>query len=132
MELENDNLQHARQFAVGVTGPLAILACTAAMNGGTALTINEFGPIVTWLRGMLSSEYTMVLAMVVLVAGIWQLAHGGGWKTIGLVLGVLAVALVGPGVLTTMSTSMPTAAQMAVIEHVQQVPVAPVPVLVAL
>ena len=32
--------------------------------------------------------------VVVLVVAIWQLAHGGGYKTVGLILGVLAIALV--------------------------------------
>ena len=60
-----------------------------------------------------------MLALIVLLVAVWQLAHGGGYKTVGLVLGVLALALVGPGFLTTISTSMPTVAQVRMIESNQ-------------
>lgn len=130
--LKGNLMQGAARVLVAVAAPFAVLGSMAAMNNGTSLAGNEFGPVVTWLRDMLASDLTMVLALVVLLAGIWQLAHGGGYKTVGVILGVLAIALVGPGVLTTMSTSMPTAAQMQLIAYVDQAPAAaPVNVLVA-
>lgn len=130
--LKGNLMQGAARVLVAVAAPIAVLGSMAAMNNGTSLAANEFAPVVTWLRDMLASDLTMVLALVVLLAGIWQLAHGGGYKTVGVILGVLAIALVGPGVLTTMSTSMPTAAQMQLIAHVDQAPAAaPVKVLVA-
>lgn len=104
---------------VAVAAPLAIVGCMAAMNGGTALTTGAFDTVVTTLKGMLSSSWTIMLALIVLLVAVWQLAHGGGYKTVGLVLGVLALALVGPGFLTTISTSMPTVAQVRMIENNQ-------------
>jgi type IV secretory pathway VirB2 component (pilin) len=103
--------------ALMVGAPLLILGCMAAMNGGTALSASAFDSVVTTLRTMLTSSWLMMLAIIVLVVAVWQLAHGGGYKTVGVVIGVLAVALVGPTFLTTVSTSMPTAAQ---IQEIQQ------------
>jgi hypothetical protein len=117
--MNNPMFKHAGQFLVAVAAPLAVLGCMAAMNGGTALTTGAFDAVVTTLRDLLSSSWTIMLALVVLVVAVWQLAHGGGYKTVGLILGVLAVALVGPGFLTTISTSMPSTAQMQLIEHAQ-------------
>jgi hypothetical protein len=115
--MKNPLINCAGQVLVAVAAPVALLGCMAAMNGGTALTAGAFDAVVTTLRDMLSSSWTIMLALVVLVVAVWQLAHGGGYKTVGLILGVLAVALVGPGFLTTISTSMPTVAQMQLIEH---------------
>ena len=119
-------LQRTGGALVAVAAPLAIAGCMAAMNGGTALAAGPFDVVVTTLRDILASSWTIMLALVVLVVAIWQLAHGGGYKTVGVILGVLAIALVGPGFLTTISTSMPTAAQVQVIEGahlgVQSVP----------
>jgi hypothetical protein len=130
--LKGNLMQGAARVLVAVAAPVAVLGSMAAMNNGTSLAANEFAPVVTWLRDMLASDLTMVLALVVLLAGIWQLAHGGGYKTVGVILGVLAIALVGPGVLTTMSTSMPTVAQQQLIAHADLAPAAaPVNVLVA-
>jgi hypothetical protein len=107
----------AGTFVIAVAAPLAILGCMAAMNGGTALTASAFDSVVTTLRNILSSTWTIMLALVVLVVAVWQLAHGGGYKTVGVILGVLAIALVGPGFLTTISTSMPDAAQVKLIQQ---------------
>jgi len=84
---------------------LGVVVTIAALNGGTALTTGDWDTVVTYLKGLLKSTWVMVLALVVLVIAVWQLAHGGGYKTVGLVLGVLAVALIGPGVLTALSTT---------------------------
>lgn len=99
-----------------VAAPLAIMAAMAAMNGGNALQASAFDSVVDTLNTLLSSTWVMMLAIIVLVVAVWQLAHGGGYKTVGLVIGVLAVALVGPTFLTTVSTAMPTAAQIQQIE----------------
>jgi hypothetical protein len=103
------------RIGAAALAPLAVLGCMAAMNGGTALTASAFDSVVTTLQGILSSTWTIMLALVVLVVAVWQLAHGGGYKTVGVILGVLAIALVGPGFLATISTSMPDAAQLQVI-----------------
>lgn len=123
--------QRAGCLLVAVGAPLAVLASVAAMNGGTALTAGAFDAVVSMLQNMLKSTWTIMLALVVLVAAVWQLAHGGGYKTIGLILGVLAIALVGPGFLTTVSTSMPNAAQMQLIAQAQVAAPATPRVLVA-
>lgn len=123
MKLKGFEQQRAGRLLVAAVSPVAMMACMAAMNSGTSLVTNEFAPVVTWLRDLLASDYTMVMALIVLVAGIWQLAHGGGYKTVAVILGVLAIALVGPGVLTTASTSMPSFEQMKLVAYVDQGPV---------
>jgi hypothetical protein len=110
---------------VAIAAPLALLAMTAAMNGGQ-LTAGPFDAVVTVLTNLLSSTWTVMLALVVLVAAVWQLAHGGGYKTIGVILGVLGIALVGPTFLAQISASMPTEAQMQLIAQSQvSAPVVP-------
>ena len=118
--LKDMTLERAAKLLVVVAAPIAIVGSVAAMNtGGTALTASAFDAVVTMLKNLLTSTWTLMLALVVLVAAVWQLAHGGGYKTVGLILGVLAIALVGPTFLTTISTSMPNAAQMQVIAQAQ-------------
>lgn len=91
-------------------GALAALASIGALNGGTTLTASSWDAIVTYINGMLTSTWVLVLAFVVLIIAVWQLAHGGGYKTIGLILGILAVALIGPGVVRGVATSVGDAA----------------------
>jgi hypothetical protein len=122
--MKNSMMQHAGSNLVAAVGPIAIFGCMAAMNGGTALATGPFDVVVTTLRDILASSWTIMLALVVLVVAIWQLAHGGGYKTVGVILGVLAIALVGPGFLTTISTSMPDAQQVQLIVQAQQAPAA--------
>ena len=87
-------------------GALTSLAAIGALNGGTALTTSAWDSIVTYIQGMLTSTWVLVLAFVVLIIAVWQLAHGGGYRTVGLILGVLAVALIGPGVVRGVATSL--------------------------
>jgi hypothetical protein len=117
--LKTSSMQRAGSVLVTAVAPLAILGCMAAMNGGTALATGPFDVLVTTLRDLLQSSWTLALGFVVLVVCVWQLAHGGGYKYVGYILGLLAVALVGPGMLTTISTSMPNAAQMQLIAQAQ-------------
>jgi hypothetical protein len=91
-------------------GALAALASIGALNGGATLTASSWDSIVTYINGMLTSTWVLVLAFVVLIITVWQLAHGGGYKTIGLILGVLGVALIGPGVVRGVATSVGDAA----------------------
>lgn len=123
--MKNSMIQNIKGAAIAIGVPLAILGCMAAMNNGTALSASAFDSVVTTLKGMMTSSWLMMLAIIVLVVAVWQLAHGGGYKTLGYALGVLAVALVGPTFLTTVSTAMPTAAQIQKIE-LQKVEVAKV------
>jgi hypothetical protein len=118
--MKTSKLQQGGKFLVAAAAPIVLVGACAAMNGGTALTASAFDTVVTTLQSMLSSSWTIMLALIVLVVAVWQLAHGGGYKTVGLIIGVLALALVGPGFLTTISTSMPTAAQVQLITQAQQ------------
>ena len=95
-------LESAIYLTLGITTTLFALA---ALNGGTAVTTGTWDTVVTYLRNMMSSTWVLVLGMMVLLVGVWQLAHGGGYRHAGLVLGVLAMALIGPGVVTAMATA---------------------------
>jgi hypothetical protein len=133
--MKTSKLQQTGKFLVAAAAPIVLIGTCAAMNGGTALSASAFDTVVTTLQGMLSSSWTIMLALIVLVVAVWQLAHGGGYKTVGLIIGVLALALIGPGFLTTISTSMPNAAQVQLIAQAQQAAVgvaaAPKRILVA-
>lgn len=75
-----------------------------ALNG-SALTASAWDGLRTQLANMLTSTWVMVLALISLVASVWRLAHGGGYGMLSIVLGVLAVALIGPGFVTTIATA---------------------------
>jgi hypothetical protein len=47
----------------------------------------------------------LVLAFIALIAAVWQLAHGRGYGGVGLILGILAIALLGPGLVNSVATS---------------------------
>lgn len=129
--LKNSSMHGADNVLVAAVAPLAILGCMAAMNGGTALGAGPFDALVTTLRDLLQSSWTLALCFIVLVVCVWQLAHGGGYKYVGGIIGVLALALIGPGMLTTISTSMPNAAQMQLIAQAQVAAPAAVHILAA-
>lgn len=122
--LNYSSVRQASALLVAAAAPLALLGCAAAMNGGTALATGPFDVVVTTLKDLLASSWTLALACVLLVVCVWQLAHGGGYKYVGFILGLLAIALVGPGMVTSISTSMPNTAQMRLIAN------APAPTLV--
>lgn len=124
-------IDKAVPFLKAALVPAAIVMAMGAMNGGQALAAGPFDVVMATLTDVLSSTWTLMLAVMVLVVAVWQLAHGGGYKTVGIVLGVLALALVGPGFLTTISTAMPDAAQMQIIADAGVNVAKPVQVLVA-
>jgi len=115
--LKDAALRRAGEVLVVAGTPVALLGCAAAMNGGTALAAGPFDVVVTTLRDMLASSWTLALCFVLLVVCVWQLAHAGGYKYVGYILGLLAIALVGPSMLTTVSTAMPDAMQMRLIQQ---------------
>ena len=86
-------------------GLVALLATAAALNGGTALTASVWDGLKTTLTGMLSSSWVLALAFIVLIIAVWQLAHGRGYGSVGLILGLLSVALIGPSFVTSISTA---------------------------
>jgi hypothetical protein len=81
-------------------GALAIGLSAGALNNNVALTASVWDGLQTWLAGMLTSTWVLVLALIALISAVWTLAHGGGYRGIALILGILGVALIGPGVVT--------------------------------
>ena len=96
-----------KNFAVIVVVPLLLIAFAGTMNNGTALSASVFDTVVIWLTDLAHSTFTLMLALIVLVVAGWQIAHGGGYKMLGLILAVLAVMILGPTFLTTMATALP-------------------------
>jgi hypothetical protein len=88
-----------------VLSVLAVLGTLAALNGGTALTASSWDSMVTYLQGMLSSTWVLVLAFAALIVCVWQLMHGAGYRSAGLILAILGFALIGPGVVRAMATA---------------------------
>ena len=89
-----------------LTVTVMLFTAIAALNGGTALTASAFDGIVTTIKGMLSSTMVLSFAMIALFAAVWQITHGSGYGALGLVLGVLAVAIIGPTFMTSVSTTV--------------------------
>lgn len=92
-------------LAALVVGTVGLLVTVAALNGGIAPTASAWDGIRVYLASLLSSSWVLVLAFIALVAAVWQIAHGRGYGSIGLILGILAVALIGPGVVTAAATA---------------------------
>ncbi len=84
---------------------VTVLGTLAALNGGTALTASSWDSMVTYLQGMLSSTWVLVLAFAALLVTVWQLMHGAGYRTAGLILAILGFALIGPGVVRALATA---------------------------
>ena len=92
-------------LATLVIGTVGLLITIAALNGGTAPTASAWDGVKTYLTSLLSSSWVLVLAFIALVAAVWQIAHGKGYGAVGLILGILSVALIGPGVVTAAATA---------------------------
>jgi fumarate reductase subunit D len=88
-----------------IVGTVVILASTAALNGGVALAASSFDGIVTTIKGMLSSTMVLTFALVALFAALWQITHGKGYGMLGMVLGVMAIGILGPAIVTSVSTT---------------------------
>jgi hypothetical protein len=88
-----------------ILGTVGLLVMMAALNGGAAPTASVWDGLVTYLRGLLTSTWVLVLAFIALIAAVWQLAHGRGYGGVALILGILAIALLGPGLVTSVATS---------------------------
>ena len=98
-------MRNRTTLAVLVAGTVGLMVTLGALNGGTAPTASAWDGLVTYLQSLLTSTWVLVLAFIALIAAVWQLAHGRGYGGVALVLGVLAIALLGPGVLTSVATS---------------------------
>ena len=88
-----------------IIGTVALLTSAGALNGGTALTTSGFDGIVTTVKGLLASTMVLSFALVALFASVWQITHGRGYGMLAMVLGVLAVAILGPTIVTSVATS---------------------------
>lgn len=82
-----------------------LLSTIGALNGGTALTASVWDALKTWLQSMLTSTWLLVLTLITLVVCVWRLAHGQGYGMLSVILGILAVALIGPGFVTAAATA---------------------------
>jgi hypothetical protein len=103
--LSSQDVGTLQMSATLVLSVLAVLGTLAALNGGTALTASSWDSMVTYLQGMLSSTWVLVLAFAALLVCVWQLMHGAGYRSAGLILAILGFALIGPGVVRAMATA---------------------------
>ncbi|MDN4571869.1 hypothetical protein DBB29_24740 [Pandoraea cepalis] len=86
----------------------AMLVAVGAMNGGTALAGSAWDAFVDTCKTVLSSTFIMALIMIGLVVTLWQLAHGGGYRNLTVLLGILVVGLIGPSLVQTVATATGT------------------------
>lgn len=84
---------------------VVLLATLGALNGGTAVTGGVWDDLVSTLKDLLTSSWVIALAFVALVAAVWQIAHGRGYTALATILGLLAVALIGPDMAISISTT---------------------------
>jgi hypothetical protein len=80
----------------------------AALNGGTALTADaNWDRVGAYLKtNFLKSTFLMVIVFAMLIMGIWQLKTGGRWQILGLIFGVIVLAVIGPDFFTGMATAV--------------------------
>lgn len=82
-----------------------MLSTIGALNGGVDLTASVWDALKIWLQSMLTSTWLLVLTLITLVVCVWRLAHGQGYGMLSVILGILAVALIGPGFVTAAATA---------------------------
>jgi hypothetical protein len=84
----------------------ALLVTIGALNNGTAPTASVWDGLKTYIQtNLLGSTFVIMLALIALVVCVWQIAHGRGYGHVGTVLGVLALALLGPGLVDAAATA---------------------------
>lgn len=98
---------HNKVSASLIVATVVLLASAAALNGGTALSASGFDSVVQTVKGLLSSTMVLSFALVALFAAVWQITHGKGYAMLSMVLGVMAVAILGPTIVTSVSTATP-------------------------
>lgn len=82
-----------------------LMSTIGALNGGVDLTASVWDALKTWLQSMLTSTWLLVLTLITLVVCVWRLAHGQGYGMLSVILGILAVALIGPGFVAGAATA---------------------------
>lgn len=99
-----------------------VLTTLGALNGGVAVTAGVWDNLQRTVRGLLTSSWVLALAFTALVAAVWQIAHGRGYATLATVLGLLAVALIGPGMATSIATATHAPIEQAQTQHQSSLP----------
>ena len=90
-----------------VVVPMMALMAMAALNGGTAPTTGVWTSLSTTLDGILKSDLIIGLALISLLGAVWQVAHGRGYGMLMTVLSIMALAFIGPGMVTSIGTATP-------------------------
>ena len=98
--------------ALVLGGTSALLLSLGALNGG-AVSSSVFDPLKTFISAQLASTFVIALAFIALIALVWQLSHGGGWKAAATVLGVLVAGFLGTGLVTASATATRSQAEVA-------------------
>lgn len=93
-----------RPVALMVLTMGAMLVSVGALNNG-ALATSAWDSLQLTIQSMLGSTLVMALVLLSLIVTIWQLAHGQGYRNLTVVLGILATALIGPSLVTTVATA---------------------------
>jgi len=97
-------------------GASLLVIGVGALNGGKALAASSFSVLNTTFAQMLSSDWVMVIALVCIIALIWELMHGKGWSRTSVVLGVISMALIGPSFMGTVATATRAPAPLAFVD----------------
>ncbi len=95
-----------------------LVGSVAALNGGAALTASSWDTFVNWENGMLTSSYVQAAALLVLVWGIWNASHGKGFGFLSMTVGIIAIAILGPAIISALATATRPA---ITVQHAQQV-----------
>jgi len=103
--MKNISLSPSNITLALIIGTVALLTSVAALNGGNALSVSAFDGIVTTIKGMLASTMVLSFALVTLFASVWQITHGKGYGMLAMVLGVMAVAILGPTIVVSVATA---------------------------
>jgi hypothetical protein len=105
MKTKSMTLRNAAMYGA----PLLALMAAGAFNGGTAPTTGVWTVIVTTMTDILKSDFSLGLAIAALIGAVWALVQGKGFGLLMTVISVLALAYVGPGIITSMATATPDA-----------------------
>jgi multisubunit Na+/H+ antiporter MnhG subunit len=97
--------RRSKSLAVMVVGTAGLLVTMGALNGGTAPTAGVWDGLKQYANDMLTSTFVIMLAFIALIICVWQIAHGRGFGHVGVVIGILAVALLGPSVVIAAATA---------------------------
>lgn len=121
--------RRSKSIATLAIGTAALLVTMGALNNGVAPTAGVWDGLKTYANDMLTSTFTIMLAFIALIICVWQIAHGRGFGHVGTVIGILAVAILGPSVVVSAATA--TRAPESVVANAASDATAPAQVLIA-